>query len=102
MKNTFEKRMLTVLQYLKSRKALPSENRKYLKSVRCGNYLIKVSKNNKLNWCGADNQYIDYTYLQRGWFALSTRENAQWFTGIEAQEFIKGKKGFYIVRRKKD
>ena len=99
--NTFETRMLPIIQEIKSRKASPSENRKFMCSVRCGDYLIKVGKNNKKNWCGIDQQYIDYTYLQSGWFALSCRKDAQWFSGIEAQEFIKGKKGFTIVKRKK-
>lgn len=97
--NKFEQRMLPVLKQLKSRKATPSVNRAYLKSIREGDYLIKVSKHNRLNWCGMDKQYIDYTYLQSGWFALSCRKNAQWFSGLEAQEFIRGKKGFHIVKK---
>lgn len=99
--NTFEKRMFPIIQEIKSRKASTSENRKLLRSARYGDYLIKVGKNNKKNWCGTDQQYIDYTYLQSGWFALSCRKDAQWFSGIEAHEFTKGKKGFTIVKRKK-
>lgn len=93
--------MLPIIEELRSRNAPVSENRKILRSARCGDYLIKVGKNNKTNWCGIDQQYIDYTYLQSGWFALSCRKDAQWFSGVEAQEFIKGKKGFAIVKRQK-
>jgi hypothetical protein len=71
----------------------------HLKEKRSGDYLIKVGKNNKRNWCGEDMQYIDYTYFGNGWFCLGSRKGAQWFTGKEAFEFIQGKKGFTIVKR---
>lgn len=74
-------------------------NRQYLKDNREGDYLIKVGKNNKRNWCGENQQYIDYTYSDDGWFALGSRKNAQWFSGKEAHEFITGKKGFAIVKK---
>jgi hypothetical protein len=97
--NTLEQRYQPILEQMRSEKRSVAENRNFLKSQRCGDYLIKVSKNNKRNWCGEDQKYIDYTYTQKGWFSLCCRKNAQWFSGVEAQEFIKGKQGFTIVRK---
>ena len=91
--------MLPIIQEIKTKNHTTSEARKFLRSARYGDYLIKIGKNNKRNWCGSDQQYIDYTYLRSGWFSLSCRKDAQWFSGIEAQEFIKDKRGFTIVKR---
>jgi hypothetical protein len=101
--NTFKDRFLPVVEELKNRKGkfTATQNRDFLKSKREGDYLIKVSKNNKHDWCGNDQQYIDYTYIQPGWFALSKRSNAQWFTSKETHEFMKNKKGFCVVKRNK-
>jgi hypothetical protein len=91
--------MAPIVAELKSKKATVGENRQFLKSSRQGQYLIKVNKNNLRNWCGESEQYIDYTYLQRGWFALSTRKEAQWFFAHEAHEFVSCRKGFHMVKR---
>jgi hypothetical protein len=66
--------------------------------LREGKYLIKVSRKNAQNYCGEDKLYIDYTYTAHGWFALSKRANAQWFTAKEAAEFVSLVKGFQVVK----
>jgi tRNA 2-selenouridine synthase SelU len=55
-------------------------NISFMKEKRCGDYLIKVGKNNKLNYVGQSQMYIDYSYLRKGWFALGPRRDAQWFS----------------------
>lgn len=74
-------------------------NCNFLAARRSGNYLIKQTP--KHPWfVGGDNMYVDFSYApKRGYLATSTRERAAWFTGREAQEFIKGKKGFKIVKK---
>jgi hypothetical protein len=71
----------------------------FCKGIREGDYLIKVSRKNKLNYCGEDLLYIDYSYTGHGWFALSKRKDAQWFTAKEAHEFVNRNKGFAVVKR---
>ena len=108
----FEQRMQAVILKLRERTESAeyqqltnwqktASNRQILRDSREGDYLIKVSRNNVLNFCGEDQQYIDYTYIRHGWFALGSRKDAQWFTGVEAYEWLKGKKGFTIVKRKR-
>ncbi len=74
-------------------------NCKFMKDFRDGDYLIKVSRNNRRNYCGESNLYIGFSYDGGDWFTLMNRKNAQWFTGREAQEWIRAHKGFTIVRR---
>lgn len=77
--------------------------REKLKELRSGDYLIKIGKNNNLNWCGPDKLYLDYTYgTMPGWFSLGARVNAQWFTGPEVFEILQKLKGFTAVRRKRN
>ena len=71
----------------------------FCKDTRVGNYLIKVSRRNKYNYCGERNLYIDYATVGDGWYSLSTRKNAQWFTAKEAYEFVNRNKGFTVVKR---
>ena len=73
--------------------------RQFCKDIREGDYLIKVSRKNKRNYCGEDNLYVDYTYTGDGWFVLSARKNAQWFTSKEAADFVKRNKGFSIIKK---
>ena len=72
-------------------------NCKFLKDRREGEYLIKIGKNNKYNWCGEDQQYIDFTYNRSGYFSLSNRDNAQWFKKEEISGWVM--KGFVVVKR---
>lgn len=74
-------------------------NRNFLKDVRQGSFLIKISRKNKWNYCGQNSLYIDFTYSADGWFALSSRKNAQWFTAKEAYEFVSKRKGFSVVKK---
>ncbi len=71
----------------------------FLKRFRHGDYLIKVSRKNRRNYYGESNLYIGFCYDGGDWFSLMNRRNAQWFTGKEAQEWIRSHKGFTIVRR---
>ena len=75
-------------------------NCRFLLFQREGEYLIKVSRNNKRCYCGDDQMYVDFTYTG-DWFALSNRKEAQWFSGKEAHELIttKFRKGFSIVKK---
>lgn len=69
----------------------------FLVARRSGDYLIKQTP--KHPWfVGRDNMYVHFSYV-RGHLAMSTRKCAAWFTGQEAQEFIRGKKGFKIVKK---
>jgi hypothetical protein len=101
MMTLFEIRYAPVVQEMLSRrgKTTVSSNCKYLKGIREGECLIKVGRNNRMNYHGEANLYIDFTYIRPGWFALSSRKNAQWFTGAEAQEWIRAYKGFTICKR---
>lgn len=71
----------------------------FCKEQRDGDYLIKVSRKNVVNYCGEENLYIDYTYTADGCFALSSRKNAQWFTAKEAAEFVSRVRGFCVVKK---
>jgi hypothetical protein len=74
-------------------------NCNFLVERRSGDYLIKQTP--KHPWfVGGDNMYVDFSYVpKQGYLTTSTRKCAAWFTGREAQEFIRGKKGFKIVKR---
>lgn len=69
----------------------------FCKEQREGDYLIKVSRKNPVNYCGESNLYIDYTYTATGYLVLSSRRNAQWFTA--AAEFVSRVRGFCVVKK---
>lgn len=71
----------------------------FCKDQRAGDYLIKVSRNNRINYHGESNLYIDYSYTADGWFVLNSRKNAQWFTAKEAYEFVGRMRGFAVVKK---
>lgn len=73
--------------------------RQFSAGLREGDYLIKVSRKNQLNYCGEDQLYIDYSYTATGWFVLDKRKHAQWFTAKEAAEFVSRVKGFQVVKK---
>lgn len=75
--------------------------RERIKSLREGDYLVKVSKSNK--WSGMGVDYIQFDYGLHGSVALGRRRDAAWFTKEEAHEFIKCvKKGFKVVKLSKN
>ena len=79
-------------------------NCNFLKMRRDGNYLIKVVRNYHMNYVDEDQMYIDFSYnSSNGWFALSSRKDAQYFSSKEAHELIQKifKKGFTICKRDK-
>lgn len=75
-------------------------NCQFMLNAREGDYLIKVSRKNKKYYCGEYNLYVGFSYVGGdGWMSLLNRRRAQWFTGKEAQEWIRNCKGFTIVKK---
>ena len=71
-------------------------NKQLMLGARQGDYLIKSQE----KWyCLQGEGYISYTFKNKGWFFLSTRKNAQWFSREEAVELIKKFPKFKIVKK---
>jgi hypothetical protein len=70
-----------------------------IKKCRCGDYVIKVSKNNAWHGMGC---YIQFDYGLSAGMSFGRRSEAAWFTKEEASEFIKPAVGFVMVKLSKN
>jgi hypothetical protein len=62
-------------------------------------YLIKISRKNKRYYCGESNLYVSYVYDDGTWFGAGRRKKAKAFTAKEAADWLRGKKGFSMVKK---
>jgi len=64
------------------------QNRREMQEGREGDFMIQMRHHQQIGWRGCEQQYIDYSYADGGWYALGCRRHAAWFKREELKEVL--------------